>query len=116
MSNDVKPTPTRGVAVQLDKQRFLRFPLSVLKSLQKQKDGEERSLGDILLMGLKADDPSLTLEQIDEMIDLENIKELFGPVKKATGGLIDLSKVFKGMDDADPQTPSPATGQSSAAS
>ena len=110
MSNDSKPTPTRGVAVQLDKQRFLRFPLSVLKVLQ--KEGADRSLSDIMFMGLKADDPALTLAQVEEMIDLENLPALYEPVRKASGGLINLAKVFKDLVEQDPQLPSPATEQS----
>ncbi len=112
MSNDSKPTPTRGVEVELDRKRYLRYPLSVLKSLQ--DEGADKSLGQILLLGLKKDDPNLTIEQVEDMIDLENLDKLFDPVKKATGGLINLANVFKGMGaQAGPQTPSPATAEPS---
>jgi hypothetical protein len=107
MSSDQKQTPTRGVAITLDKERFLRFPLGALKKLQEQKG---TSLAQLLLLGLQKDDPALTLEQLEDLIDLENLHTLFGPVKKATGGLVDLSKIFpadeKGPGAApDPQSP-----------
>lgn len=105
-----KPTPTRGVEVELDRKRYLRYPLSVLKSLQ--DENADKSLGQILLLGLKKDDPSLTIDQVEDMIDLENLDKLFDPVKKATGGLINLASVFKGMEKG-PQTPSPATAEPS---
>jgi len=107
--------PTRGTEIQLDKVRFLRYPLSVLKELQ--KEGSDKSLGQILFLGLTKDDPSLTLEQVEDMIDLENLPDLYDPVKKATGGLIDLRKIFEKMGGGPgPQIPSPATGQGSSAS
>lgn len=112
MTQDSKPTPTRGVAVDLDRTRYLRYPLSVLKSLQ--EEGADKSLGQILLLGLKKDDPELTIDQVEDMIDLENLDKLFAPVKKATGGLINLANVFKGMGaEPGPQTPSPATAEPS---
>ena len=105
---DGPPAPTRGVAIELDRTRYLRYPLHVLKQLQQEPD---RSLGIILHMGLVADDPALTVEQVEDMIDLENLSTLFAPVKRATGGLIDLSRLFKfAASFSDPQSPSPATG------
>lgn len=106
---DGPPAPTRGVAVELDRQRFLRYPLSVLKQLQ--RDGESKSLGEVIWIGLKGDDPTLTVEQVDDMIDLENLHTLFGPVKRATGGLIDLSRLFRGVQQ-DPPSPPPAAESS----
>jgi hypothetical protein len=100
--------PTRGVAVELDRTRYFRFSLSVLRKLQ---SGESRdlSLGHFFLLGLQGDDPDLTLEKVEELIDLENVKELCEPLKRASGGLIDLSRLFPQMF---PQTPppSPANG------
>ncbi|MGH9255467.1 MAG: hypothetical protein ACRD3C_12980 [Vicinamibacterales bacterium] len=107
MSNETL-TPTRGVAVKLDRTRYLRYSLAALKQLQ--IEGADKSLGQVLLLGLQKDDPTLTLEQVEDLVDLENLNTLFAPIKKATGGLIDLSKVFQGMVE-DPQSPSPATGQ-----
>lgn len=108
--NDVPPAPTRGVAVELDRTRYLRYPLAVLKQLQ--SDQTERTLGQILFIGLQKDDPDLTLERVEDLIDLENLHLLFAPVKRATGGLVDLSKLFKGTTD--PQPPPPAAGESGA--
>ena len=105
-SKEQAPTPTRGVAVDLDCRRYLRYPLKVLKSLQ--AEGAAASLGQILFLGLKTDDPELTLDFVESLIDLESLPTLFGPVKKATGGLIDLSRVFEDMVEKDPQPPAPA--------
>lgn len=101
MSEAPKPTPTRGVEITLDKKRYLRYPLGVLNSM---KDGKT-TLGQLLFLGLKRDDPELTLEQVEDMIDLENLKDLFEPVKKATGGIVNLTRVFGDMveDEQDPQ-------------
>lgn len=105
--------PTRGVPVELDKTRYLRFPLKALRALR--TEDADKSLGQILLLGLQGDDPSLTLDQVEELIDLQNIATLFEPVKKATGGMIDLSKIFKTVGiEGDPQTPSPVAGSPSA--
>lgn len=106
MPNEKPPAPTRGVAVDLDKRRYLRYPLKVLRGLQ--AEGAAASLGQILFLGLKEDDPELKLEDVEALIDLENLPTLFEPVKKATGGLIDLTKVFEHMTKPDPQPPTPA--------
>jgi len=112
--NDAPPAPTRGVAIELDRTRYLRYPLKVLKQLQNEPN---RTLGDILLLGLQADDPALTIEQVEDMIDLENLNTLFAPVKRATGGLIDLSRLFKfAASLSDPLTPLPAAGPDASAS
>ncbi len=111
--NDAPPAPTRGVAIELDgRTRYLRYPLTVLKALQSEPN---QSLGNILLLGLRAADPDLTLEQVEDMIDLEDLNILFAPVKRATGGLIDLSKLFKfAVSLTDPLIPPPAAGDGSA--
>lgn len=98
----VPPAPTKGVAVELDRTRYLRYPLAVLKQLQ--SEGADKSLQQILLLGLQKDDPALTLEQLEDIVTLENMHVLFEPMRKATGGLIDLSRLFKGAQER-PQTP-----------
>src|SRR6266576_1006183 len=78
--NDAPPAPTRGVAIELDgRTRYLRYPLTVLKALQSEPN---QSLGNILLLGLRAADPDLTLEQVEDMIDLEDLNILFAPGKE----------------------------------
>lgn len=90
-TSEVKqPTPSRGVPVQLDRVRYLRYPLSALRKL----GTEEQQLGSVLHMGLVGDDPELTLDQVEDMIDLEVLPSLQGAIKKATAGLIDLSAIL----------------------
>lgn len=105
--------PTRGVQIELDKARYLRYPVGVLKQLRSDSD---LSLGAVLLLGLQADDPTLTLAQIEDLVDLENMHTLFEPMRRATGGLIDLTRLFKKAGLTDPQTPAPAPGAADAAS
>jgi hypothetical protein len=71
----------------------LRFPLSVLRSL----GTEQQHLGGILHIGLSGDDPELTLEDVEEMLDLETLPSLQAALKKATAGLIDLSVILPAM-------------------
>lgn len=82
--------PTRGVAVQMDKERHLRFPLSTLQEIE----GDGPTFVRIIWLGLRHEDPKLTLEDVGEMVDLELLAELKEPLRKATGGLIDLDRFF----------------------
>ena len=110
-SSAAVPPPTRGVAIELDRTRYLRYPLSVLRKIQ--EDGNDRSIGQMLLMGLQKDDPELTLELVEDLVDLENLPALFEPMKKATGGIIDLSRIFKMAEivsERPPRPPEPASG------
>lgn len=92
--------PTRGVAVQLDRERHLRFPLATVQDLADGSFAFDR----ILWLGLRWEDPDLTQEQVAQLVDLEMIPALRGPLKQATGGLIDLDAFFK-MAEAVAQTP-----------
>lgn len=85
------PKPTKGVPVELDKVRHFRFPLSVLRSIQ--GDGDS-SLENLLYLGLKHEDPDLTPEAVADMVSLDMLEQLKEPLKKATGGLIDLDALF----------------------
>ncbi|HSH45231.1 MAG TPA: hypothetical protein VK966_05220 [Longimicrobiales bacterium] len=91
------PAPTRGVAITLDRERHLRFPLGVLRDIQ----GDDADMVTILHTGLKHEDPELTVEQVGEMIDLEMLPELTEPLKKATGGMIDLGRLLDADEDAE---------------
>jgi hypothetical protein len=87
------PTPTRGVPVELEgKTYYLRFSLAAMKSIVGDENEENffknmtiAKLGPMLLAGLKASAPELTLEQLEEMIDLQNIAEITDALGKAVG-------------------------------
>lgn len=82
--------PTKGHAVTLDRERRLRFPLSTLKEIE-----EDSSLGRVLWLGLKHEDDELTQEAVEDMIALDMLEEMTEPLRKATGGLIDLDQLLK---------------------
>jgi hypothetical protein len=83
------PSPTKGVPVELDRTRHLRFPLGVLRGIE-----ADTQLATVMYLGLKHEDPELTVEQVGEMIDLEMMPGLVEPLKIATGGLVDAGVLF----------------------
>lgn len=104
------PAPTRGVPVMLDRERRLRYPFGVLREMR-EKFGEaaltggmkDENLPEMLLLGLKHEDPTLTVEQVESMVDLENLKEVVQAMTKALG-----YKPPKEGDPANPPVPQPA--------
>lgn len=103
------PTPTKGTPVRLDRERHFRFPISALRALE-----GDSSLEQLLFLGLKHEDPELTREQVGEIVSLDMLDQLKEPLKKATGGIIDLDKLFAdaGAQSSQPekkgaQTPTP---------
>jgi len=110
VSTTTKFTPTRGVPVTLDRVRHLRFPIGVLRP----EMFEGATLSRILWLGLRGDDPDLTEETVNDLIDLETLPSLRDALKKASSGMIDLKKLFPVMfgveEKEDPQVPSPVAG------
>lgn len=91
MADEKKPAPTRGVPVDLDRTRHLRYPLGVLHGI------EEFGLKDLpkmLYLGLKHEDEEITEEALGEMVDLEMLPDLAEPLRKATAGLFDITVLF----------------------
>lgn len=88
------PKPTKGHAVTLDRERHLRYSIRALKEIQ-----EDQSLGNVLLVGLRHEDPDLTLEAVEDMVTLDMIDDIKGPLKAATGGLVDLGHLFQAADE-----------------
>lgn len=83
------PAPSKGVPVTLDRVRHLRYPLGVLRGITVDTD-----LAEVLYLGLKHEDDELTAEQVGEMIDLEMMPSLADPLRKATGGLVNVRVMF----------------------
>ena len=105
MSETTKtPTPTRGVPLTLDGvERRLRFTLRTIRQLKEKlgktalEEGVSTDLlAELLWFGLKHNDPSLTVEQVEEMVDLEQLTEVMDAVAKATG---QRSQLVKGEED-----------------
>lgn len=92
MSKDQKPAPTRGVPVELDRTRYFRYTLGTLRKLREELGVEALEAGvsgdkltKVFWYGLKGDDPELTTEKIDELIDLENLDVVVDAMRKAMG-------------------------------
>lgn len=97
---------TRGVPVELDRTRYLRYPLATLISIQEQiEDGTIelkgaaflRKLPELLLMGFRGDDPELTQEAVGQMVDGENLPAVVEAFQKAMG-----------LEDVPEDAPAPA--------
>lgn len=89
---ETTPTPTRGVPVLLDRERRFRYTLRTIREITKEfgegalsmeLTGEK--LAKVLWHGLKHEDPDLTVEQVEDAIDLENLHEVLDAMKKAMG-------------------------------
>ena len=83
------PSASKGVPVELDKKRHLRFPLGVLRDFDEGVD-----LVQALYLGLKHEDEELTPEKVGEIVDLETLPKLAEPLRKATGNLVDIDVIF----------------------
>ena len=83
------------VTLQDGKERVLRYSLGAAKRLKKQfgaslftgglKDVDEDKLPILIHEGLKQDDPSLTLEQVEEGIDMRSLPVILGAFLQAFG-------------------------------
>ncbi len=92
VNQDVQHAPTRGVLLVLDKPRRLRFTMSAIKKMREAfgddalTDGiEVDSISKMVWFGLIHEDPDLTPEAVDDMIDLQNLEEVSAAVSEATG-------------------------------
>lgn len=103
------PAPTRGVPLELDKTRYLRYSLATRRKIRVEFGEEETKtytddkLAKLLWYGLVEDDPTLTIEQLENIIDLENLHVVMEAVQKAMGS---KAKVII----MDPPAPTPAAG------
>ncbi len=105
------PTPTRGVKVMLDKERRLRFTLRTVEAI-KAEFGEAalssglggEKLAKVLWYGLTHEDAELTVQQVEDMVDLENLTEVMAAMARAFGGKANVK-----VDAASPQTPAAAS-------
>lgn len=108
------PTPTRGVVVMLDKERRLRYTLGTMRKIREEfgADAVEKGfatdeLSRLFLYGLKHEDPKLTLEDVEEMVDGENLKTLTDAMVAAFGQknvdpLLAIPKATEGVADGSP--------------
>lgn len=87
------PTPRRGIPITLaDGQEYrLRYTLGTLRQMR-EKFGKEMEQGlgqgqvaDVLLMGLRDHHPNLTKEQLEDLVDGENLKDVTEAMMRALG-------------------------------
>lgn len=87
------PTPTRGVPIELDRVRYLRYTLGSLRRIREEygtdalKDGvSEEKLAKVIWYGLKTDDPTLKVEDVEDLVDMTKLAALTEAIGKAMGG------------------------------
>lgn len=107
MSKGNTPTPTRGVPVELDKTRYFRFTLGTIRKIREELGDEALEggvkgdkLAKVFWYGLIGDDPNLSLDAVEDMIDMENLETVVAAMKKAMGA--------KATAEVVPTTPTPA--------
>lgn len=96
MTEDRTPTPSRGIPVELDRTRRVRYSLRTLRELCEEfgVDLDEldelelkiSTLGKFLWYGLRHEDPELTVEDVEDLVDMQNIQPLRDAVLEAIGG------------------------------
>jgi hypothetical protein len=105
----------------LDKERHLRFSLKTTREMREEfgaKALEEEGLpadlvSKLLWFGLKHEDPELTIADVEEMIDLENLADVMTLVAQATGNraqpifVPQETTVKEASGTEDPQVPVP---------
>lgn len=80
------------VAIELDKERHLRYTLNAFRILEKEFGVKVESLGEninletiqaLLYVGLLHEDKSLTFEEVGDMVDFSNMAEVNDKISKA---------------------------------
>jgi hypothetical protein len=108
------PTPTRGVPVELGgRTLYFRYTLGTLRKIREkfgatalESGVADEALAEVILMGLLGSDPTLTVDQIEDMIDLPTLPVVVEAMRKAMGD--------KAKASIHPQPPTPAAGEAGA--
>ncbi len=94
MMPDTKlPTPTMGVPIELGGKTYhLRYSLKTRRKFREDVGQDILSanvMGDLLakllMYGLLDDDPGMTEERVEELVDLEHIADVVDALSEATG-------------------------------
>lgn len=113
MSNDANPAPTRGVPVDLGdgKARRLRYSMKTRRIMIEAAGGEEKlieqltngtNLTKLLWYGLQQSDPSITTDDIEELVDMENIQTVMQSMLGAMGYRGTVQVLPEGTGTGDP--------------
>ena len=86
------PPPTRGVPIQLDRTRHLRYPLRVMKQIREEFGKEALAdgvitehLAKLIWYGLQHEDSEITLVQVEDLVDGQNLGEVSDAMVEAFG-------------------------------
>ena len=130
MEPDTKsPTPTQGVPIELGGKTYhLRYSLKTRRMFREDVGQDILSanvMGDLLakllMYGLLDDDPDMTEERVEELVDLEHIADVVDALSEATGTSA-LLKMFPpgvtaelteaaGQVSTPPEDPQPPTSE-----
>jgi hypothetical protein len=90
--------PVRGLRLELDRPRHLRFTLGALRRIEEASGigiEQQEALAEwsrtlegvttMLWAGLCHEDPDLTLEQVYEIVDIENFSQIRAAIDQAVG-------------------------------
>lgn len=114
------PTPTRGVPIELDRTRHLRYSLATTRKMREkfgdtfEKEGiGDEAIAEVLWFGLKHEDDEITIEAIEEMVDLQNLATVMSCVMEAMGQKVNpqLAVVAATPAAAEQQVASEATNE-----
>jgi hypothetical protein len=92
-----RPTESTKITLSDGIERTLRYPLSALKEAKQEfgasimsfealKNLNEDNIGKLVWYGLRADDPSITVEQIDALIEMPMLPYIMQQFALALGG------------------------------
>lgn len=109
------PRPTRGVPVMLDRERRLRYTFKTRRQMLEAVGGEEAfqkgltgdKLPEVLWYGLIHEDPTLTVEDVEEMVDMEILNDVVQCMLKAMGykGQVVMLPTEAGAEGNPPSAP-----------
>lgn len=90
---EATPTPTRGVLLELGgKKLYIRFSIATRRRLIGALGGEDKlkslsgdQISTVVLEGVRAGDPDVTKEWLEEEIDMQNISYVVEKLSEAMG-------------------------------
>lgn len=109
------PPPTRGVPVELGGHtRYLRYPLRVMRQVREEFGTEAMNegldveqLSVLICYGLRHEDDAITVKQVEEWVDGQNLKEVTEAMLEAFGQDPRAAAFMGAMGAAGPATPPP---------
>ena len=92
MSEQKSTAPSKGVPVQMDRVRYFRYTLGTLRKIREELGDQALAegvsgdkLGKMFWYGLVGDDPTLSPEAVEDLIDMENLEPIVAAMRQAMG-------------------------------